>query len=91
MIIKQYSKIKTVSQLRWLCRRGMLELDLLLVQFLDNCFSMLTPEEQALFQALLACSDPDLFAWLLKKQPSSYPQFEPLLQKIREYKPCAFV
>ncbi len=83
------SKISdTVAQLRWSCRRGMLELDLLLGQFLERRYSALTAEEQALFKALLDSTDQDLYAWLVARLPATEPRFEGLLQKIREYVPC---
>lgn len=76
------------APLRWACRRGMLELDLLLGQFLDNGFQALTAEEKTVFTELLDATDQDLYAWLLGRWPASEPRFEPLLQKIREYVPC---
>jgi len=42
--------------LRWACRRGMLELDALFNQFLDQGYAQLSPEEQADFVQLLAQS-----------------------------------
>jgi len=71
-----------IAQLRWSCRRGMLELDLLLGRFLDQHFQDLAAEEQALFQELLAFTDQELFAWLLGGQAPQNPRFIPLLKKI---------
>lgn len=53
------------SRIRWQCRRGMLELDVLLLRFLDNGFDTLTETEQATFEELLTHTDPDIYAWLL--------------------------
>ncbi len=59
---------KTITQLRWYCRRGMLELDLLLAPFLENQYADLNEEEKLLFEQLLASEDQDLYDWLVKKE-----------------------
>ncbi len=52
--------------LRWQCRRGMLELDLMLGRFLDGAsYSLLQPHEQADFRRLLAMPDQTLYQWLI--------------------------
>ncbi|MBU1664462.1 MAG: succinate dehydrogenase assembly factor 2 [Gammaproteobacteria bacterium] len=54
----------STSRLRWLCRRGMLELDAWLALFLDTRYSDLPPELQAAFARLLDQDDMVLFDWL---------------------------
>ena len=49
------------DRLRWHCRRGMLELDLVLARFLDRQFSTLSPAQQSAFKTLLECSDNELW------------------------------
>ncbi|MDZ7925046.1 MAG: succinate dehydrogenase assembly factor 2 [Marinagarivorans sp.] len=66
------------NRLKWACRRGMLELDLILMPFLENVYLTLPSDEQALFTALLAEEDQDLFGWLMKHKDAPTPQ----LQKI---------
>ncbi|VVC75809.1 Antitoxin CptB [Aquicella siphonis] len=53
------------EKLRWACRRGMLELDVLLGNFLSEAYPELAREDKKRFVALLNCSDPELFAWLM--------------------------
>ena len=53
------------KQLRWRCHRGMLELDLLLLPFLDHQFTELNADDKLLFAQLLDSDDPELFAWLV--------------------------
>jgi antitoxin CptB len=55
----------TKQRIRWCCRRGMLELDLILGPFFDRYFDTLTPDEQNLFIELLDCDDPDIYAWIM--------------------------
>ena len=56
---------KRTSRLRWACRRGMLELDVLLGPFVDEAFDDLSDDDKVLFERLLTCDDPDLFAWFM--------------------------
>ena len=56
------------AQLRWQCRRGMRELDLLLADFLANDYAGAGNEQKAAFRALLSLSDPELIGYLLGGQ-----------------------
>lgn len=47
-------------RLRWLCRRGMKELDLLLLGYLDRRYAGAPAGEQAAFVRLLSMQDPDI-------------------------------
>lgn len=62
------------KRIAWACRRGMLELDILFISFLEHQFDALSKEEQALFVDLLTSSDQDLFDWCLQKKepPAEY-------------------
>jgi len=55
-------------KLKWACRRGMLELDVLLEPFVDEAYDALTTHQKAIFQRLLTSEDPDLFAWFMGHQ-----------------------
>lgn len=57
--------IHQIPRLKWACRRGMLELDVLLGNFLENGYPALADEDKWLFIRLLETPDPELFAWLL--------------------------
>lgn len=50
-----------MRRLRWRCRRGLLENDLLLTRFLARCEEGLGADEQALLERLLAFDDTDLW------------------------------
>lgn len=56
------------SRLYWACRRGMLELDVLLGNFLREAYPSLGDDDKKRFASLLACSDPELFAWLMGRE-----------------------
>lgn len=53
------------GRLRWKCRRGMLELDLILLSFLDHHYDQLSSSQKALFEVLLEEQDPKLQAWFM--------------------------
>lgn len=72
------------SALKWACRRGMLELDVLLGNFLDEAYPRLSLEEQKQFKKLLSFPDPSLFAWLTGQEfPIS--SFSEIVQAIRHH------
>src|SRR3990167_4520310 len=52
------------DRLRWRCRRGLLELDVVLKNFLDQGYASLTPAEQEAFDKLLAVPDNILWAYV---------------------------
>jgi antitoxin CptB len=52
----------------WHSRRGMLELDLVLLPFVENCFPSLSDEDKARYVRMLECEDQDMFAWFLKRE-----------------------
>ncbi|MFA5531626.1 MAG: succinate dehydrogenase assembly factor 2 [Thiohalomonadaceae bacterium] len=53
------------ARLRWRCRRGLLELDLLLDAFLNHGYACLDDNDVAAFEALLELPDPQLLRYLL--------------------------
>lgn len=53
------------ARLTWHCRRGMLELDLILQRFLNSGLEQLNESELKSFDLLLSCTDPELFSWLM--------------------------
>jgi antitoxin CptB len=74
--------LMTKPKLRWACRRGMLELDILLAPFVEHGYDALTDAEKLIFERLLACDDPDLFAWFMGHATSPDPQLQALVQVI---------
>lgn len=55
------------KRLWWHSRRGMLELDVLLVPFIENVYETLSAEDQARYRKLLTCEDADMFTWFMQK------------------------
>lgn len=71
-----------LNQLRWRCRRGMRELDLLLCGHLDRHGATLTGVPLEQFERLLACNDVDLFAWFTGRERSEDPDLAQLVAAI---------
>ena len=66
----------------WHSRRGMLELDLLLVPFAQEVFSGLPYQEQLLYEQLLDEEDQDIFAWLMGTAIPQDTRFQLIIAKI---------
>jgi len=73
----------TPEKLRWQCRRGMLELDLLLLPFFEKNFAHLSEVEKCCFERLLACNDQELYNWLIKHEIPPDKSFISLIDRIR--------
>lgn len=71
------------SQLRWRCRRGMLELDLLLNRFLKLEYIHLSQDEIESFLLLLDFSDQDLLDLFFGKVESDDALVSSLVLRIR--------
>jgi antitoxin CptB len=56
-----------LNQLFWHSRRGMLELDLLLVPFVREVFPTLDAVNQQRYRQLLTCEDQDMFGWFMQR------------------------
>jgi antitoxin CptB len=67
----------------WRCRRGMRELDLLLLRWLEQRYEQASPAQRAQFEALLEVPDPQLAAWLLQgAAPAAH--FAVLIETLRQ-------
>ena len=73
------------NRLRWRSRRGMLELDLLLVPFFDEKFEALTGEEQQNFAKLLEQDDPELIEWFARRERAQDDSLQNLVTMILDY------
>lgn len=71
-----------LNRLRWRSRRGMLELDLLLLPFFDEVYRDLDDEQQQIFQSLLEQDDPDLWLWFSRKGQSEDAQLQSMVEFI---------
>ncbi len=75
------------NRLRWACRRGMLELDLILEPFVEGHFELLEESDQLRFETLLECEDQNLFLWLMKRGQPDSPDLQRIVRIIHESRP----
>jgi antitoxin CptB len=60
-----------MSRLRWHCRRGMKELDVVLEGYLARYYADASAEDRKAFEALLELPDPELLYQLTGRMPSA--------------------
>ena len=72
------------ARLKWLCRRGMKELDVLLERYLQNRYDAATAQERQAFVRLLDREDPELWAWVLG-QTEAPAEFREVLDHVRRH------
>jgi antitoxin CptB len=75
---------REVAKLRWQCRRGMLELDLLLNRFLDSGFKRLDQQARVDFVRLLGYQDQIIYDWLMGQSVPAEAALRRLVAQIRE-------
>lgn len=71
-----------VRRLKWLCRRGMKELDILLQRFVDHHQESLAQGGWPEFEALLQTEDDVLWDWFQNPSIAEARPYQPLLKSI---------
>ena len=72
-----------VKRIRWRCRRGMLENDLILARFLDASVDSLTEDDIANLDRLLHMTDDALWDVLSGRAGVDDPALEPFVARLR--------
>jgi antitoxin CptB len=70
------------KKILWQCRRGLWELDIILLPFVEKEFTNLNKQDQLLFQQLLKYEDIELFDIFVNKIEPQENQFINLIQLI---------
>ena len=73
-----------IRKLRWRCRRGMQELDLLLLRYLDQRHAAASDAERAVFLRLLDTEDDKLWHWFMGHDTPADAELLQLVQRIRQ-------
>jgi len=71
-----------LQRLRWRCRRGMRELDQLMLRYLDRRWPEADADERAVFERLLACEDDLLWRWSMGYARSDDTELDALIRRI---------
>ncbi len=62
-----------LNRLFWHSRRGMRELDLLLVPFVQEAYPTLAPADQLLYEAFIKMEDQDMYNLLMRRVEATEP------------------
>ena len=69
--------------LRWRCRRGLKEMDILLQGFIEKYYDNLDSNEKKTFDELLEQADLDIMAWIMEKSVPPSDEIAYLVRLIR--------
>lgn len=75
-------QLDSKPKLKWACRRGMLELDVLFEPFVEDAYDALPTDKKYVFQRLLSCEDPELFAWFMGHEQCPDPELAEMVKII---------
>jgi antitoxin CptB len=76
-----------LSRLRWRCRRGIKEMDIILQSFLDQTYPELSNNKKIIFENLLEETDLDILDWILQRSQPENKDYQSLITQFRELKP----
>jgi antitoxin CptB len=77
--------MEQLARLRWQCRRGTKELDLLLQRYLESGYSVAEDQEKVLFVELLELEDDELLGALMGEFEVKNGEIKSLVEKIRTF------
>jgi len=72
----------SLGKLRWRCRRGMKELDVLLERYLEERFAHAPAGSRVALETLLECPDPLIYAWCFGQVPAPTVALRSLIAEI---------
>ena len=75
--------MKELDRIRWRCRRGMLELDIVLQGFVNKHYMQLDEMELKHFDTLLSLPDNDLWDMITSKKKVEDTKLQPVLQLLQ--------
>ena len=76
-----------LRRLRWRCRRGMRELDQLMLRYLDARWPSASDEERAVFLQLLDTEDDKLWRWFMGRERPEDASLDGLVTRILDLPP----
>lgn len=74
-----------LKRVRWRCRRGTRELDVLYGWWLDNCWADADETTRAAFDVLLDTPDPELWAWTIGQADAPRADWQAIIDVIRSH------
>ena len=76
----KYNKLR----IEWDCRRGMLELDKIIMPFYKAHFDQLTDDKKDIFIRLLSATDLQLFSWFFNGSKSDDAEVQAMVEYIQD-------
>ena len=76
--------MKEFERARWRCRRGLLELDIVLQRFMDQYYTQLDKSGLEQFERLLALPDNDLWDLITARQINTDDQWQQVLELLQK-------
>ncbi len=76
--------MKQRERLYWRCRRGLLELDIVLQRFLDKYYTQLDETQLKTFETLLLLPDNDLWDIISSKKEAASENLKSLLKLLQQ-------
>jgi len=73
-----------IARLRWRCRRGLLELDIVLGRFVELHYAQLSEKEQQVFEEFLDMPDNPLWDLVSGRKDAQSDEQAALLERIRQ-------
>lgn len=73
-----------LGRLRWRCRRGMKELDHLLMRYLDHGWAADSDAQRGVFLQILDCEDDILWHWFMGHEEPADVAIASLVARIRD-------
>jgi len=77
------SEASDIRRLRWQCRRGMRELDVILARYLEVVYPSTDAAEREVFEAFLKRQDPEISAWILGRETPVDPATATLVERLK--------
>ncbi|WMS88595.1 succinate dehydrogenase assembly factor 2 [Pleionea litopenaei] len=78
------TQLTDTRKIRYQCRRGLLELDVILQPFADQFLEQLDPPLLGAFVELLEQPDPDIYNWLMGQYPPDDEKLKMIVDHIRK-------
>ncbi len=72
-----------LDRIRWHCRRGLLELDIILDRFNRQHLAILAPDQLEQFKELLELDDNHLLDLILERESLAEARLQPMLQMLK--------
>ena len=81
---RQDAESPEIKRLRWRCRRGMRELDQLMLRYLDSRWPIADDAERKLFLQLLDCEDDKLWRWFMGLERPEEESIDAIVRRISD-------